>query len=215
MSTLYHAIAVDRAKRVFKVLDHSCIYLFIAGSATPFCLISLAGFKRRVAVRLRYGWLRWRALPPGRSGCFVALGVGRAVSSHGLVRHLVPPCAHRVIPGPGLGCSWAAASLLLHRVHLLRVEEGAVHTFPVPSLGTRRKRSAVSGRLLVRYVSPVACTKARRHDNHTGATEGRSAKAPSPQPKLRGRPLVRLSEGVAEVPWIFGLASSSRSCWCW
>ncbi len=42
MSTLYHAIAVDRAKRVFKVLDHSCIYLFIAGSYTPFCLISLA-----------------------------------------------------------------------------------------------------------------------------------------------------------------------------
>ena len=32
MSTLYHAIAVDKAKRVFKVLDHSCIYLFIAGS---------------------------------------------------------------------------------------------------------------------------------------------------------------------------------------
>lgn len=42
MSTLYHAIAIDRAKRVFKVLDHSCIYLFIAGSYTPFCLISLA-----------------------------------------------------------------------------------------------------------------------------------------------------------------------------
>jgi hemolysin III len=38
MSTLYHAIAVDRAKRVFKILDHSCIYLFIAGSYTPFCL---------------------------------------------------------------------------------------------------------------------------------------------------------------------------------
>ena len=42
MSTLYHAIAVDKAKKVFKVLDHSCIYLFIAGSYTPFCLISLA-----------------------------------------------------------------------------------------------------------------------------------------------------------------------------
>ena len=41
MSTLYHAIAVDRAKKVFKILDHSCIYLFIAGSYTPFCLISL------------------------------------------------------------------------------------------------------------------------------------------------------------------------------
>ncbi len=41
MSTLYHAIAADRAKRVFKVLDHSCIYLFIAGTYTPFCLITL------------------------------------------------------------------------------------------------------------------------------------------------------------------------------
>lgn len=44
MSTLYHAIAVDGAKRVFKVLDHSCIYLFIAGTYTPFCLITLAPF---------------------------------------------------------------------------------------------------------------------------------------------------------------------------
>ncbi len=42
MSTLYHAITSEKAKRVFKVLDHSCIYLFIAGSYTPFCLITLA-----------------------------------------------------------------------------------------------------------------------------------------------------------------------------
>lgn len=42
MSTLYHAIASEKAKRVFKILDHSCIYLFIAGSYTPFCLITLA-----------------------------------------------------------------------------------------------------------------------------------------------------------------------------
>lgn len=44
MSTLYHAISADAAKRVFKVLDHSCIYLFIAGTYTPFCLITLAPF---------------------------------------------------------------------------------------------------------------------------------------------------------------------------
>ena len=41
MSTLYHALAAEKAKRVFKVLDHSCIYLFIAGTYTPFCLITL------------------------------------------------------------------------------------------------------------------------------------------------------------------------------
>ena len=31
-----------RAKRVFRVIDHSSIYLLIAGSYTPFCLITLA-----------------------------------------------------------------------------------------------------------------------------------------------------------------------------
>lgn len=41
MSTLYHAIAHDGAKRVFKVLDHSCIYLLIAGTYTPYCLVTL------------------------------------------------------------------------------------------------------------------------------------------------------------------------------
>ena len=42
MSTLYHAISAEKAKKIFKILDHSCIYLFIAGSYTPFCLITLA-----------------------------------------------------------------------------------------------------------------------------------------------------------------------------
>ena len=44
MSTLYHAIAVEGAKRVFKVLDHSGIYLLIAGTYTPYCLITLEPF---------------------------------------------------------------------------------------------------------------------------------------------------------------------------
>lgn len=42
MSTLYHALAPEKAKRVFKVLDHSGIYLLIAGTYTPYCLIPLA-----------------------------------------------------------------------------------------------------------------------------------------------------------------------------
>lgn len=38
MSTLYHALSNPRAKRVFRIFDHSCIYLLIAGSYTPFTL---------------------------------------------------------------------------------------------------------------------------------------------------------------------------------
>ncbi len=40
-STLYHAIQPAPAKRVFRIIDHSCIYLLIAGSYTPFCLVTL------------------------------------------------------------------------------------------------------------------------------------------------------------------------------
>ncbi|GAB1409488.1 hemolysin III family protein [Desulfovibrionales bacterium] len=42
-STLYHAIPLPRAKRVLKTLDHSAIFLLIAGTYTPFTLISLRG----------------------------------------------------------------------------------------------------------------------------------------------------------------------------
>jgi hemolysin III len=40
-STLYHALTAERAKQVFKVLDHASIYLLIAGTYTPLCLVSL------------------------------------------------------------------------------------------------------------------------------------------------------------------------------
>jgi hemolysin III len=42
-STLYHSIPVARAKAVLRVLDHSAIYLLIAGTYTPFTLVSLHG----------------------------------------------------------------------------------------------------------------------------------------------------------------------------
>ena len=43
VSTLYHAIQHRGAKRILRVLDHSAIYIFIAGTYTPFCLIALKG----------------------------------------------------------------------------------------------------------------------------------------------------------------------------
>lgn len=41
-STLYHSLR-GRAKRVWSKLDHCAIYLLIAGSYTPFALVSLRG----------------------------------------------------------------------------------------------------------------------------------------------------------------------------
>ncbi len=42
-STLYHAFPYSRVKSVFRVVDHGSIYLLIAGTYTPFTLVSLRG----------------------------------------------------------------------------------------------------------------------------------------------------------------------------
>ena len=46
-STLYHSFRSPRVKHVFRIIDHSSIYLLIAGTYTPFLLVSLRG---------RWGW---------------------------------------------------------------------------------------------------------------------------------------------------------------
>lgn len=50
MSCLYHALKVNMAKRVFRVFDHCTIFLLIAGTYTPFTLVSLRSVKP---------WLGW------------------------------------------------------------------------------------------------------------------------------------------------------------
>jgi len=42
-STIYHAITHPRSKKILKVIDHSAIYLLIAGTYTPYLMISLEG----------------------------------------------------------------------------------------------------------------------------------------------------------------------------
>lgn len=41
MSTLYHAVTNERAKRVLRILDHTTIFLLIAGTYTPYSLVTL------------------------------------------------------------------------------------------------------------------------------------------------------------------------------
>ncbi|MFC1521351.1 hemolysin III family protein [Elusimicrobiota bacterium] len=42
-STLYHSITNKRAKRVFRILDHSSVFLLIAGTYTPVTLVCMRG----------------------------------------------------------------------------------------------------------------------------------------------------------------------------
>ncbi len=49
-STLYHSITHLKTKNLFRKFDHMAIFLLIAGTYTPFCLIALDG------------WLKWTLL---------------------------------------------------------------------------------------------------------------------------------------------------------
>lgn len=48
VSTLYHALGINRAKKVFQILDHCAIFLLIAGTYTPITLVCLGGVQGTV-----------------------------------------------------------------------------------------------------------------------------------------------------------------------
>ena len=73
-STLYHALPNPRAKRVFRVLDHSAIFLLIAGTYTPLALVALGGGG---------GWARF-----GCGGFLAVVGVLLSTLAHGRWRWL-------------------------------------------------------------------------------------------------------------------------------
>ena len=73
-STLYHWLTHERAKHVFRLFDHSSIFLLIAGTYTPFALgvlrgpwgwtlltivwvLAVFGVATKVAFGVRYPWI--------------------------------------------------------------------------------------------------------------------------------------------------------------
>ena len=42
-STLYHSVQAERIKHLLRTLDHTAIFLLIAGTYTPFLLVNLRG----------------------------------------------------------------------------------------------------------------------------------------------------------------------------
>jgi hemolysin III len=78
-STLYHSLVRTGARHVFHILDHASIYLLIAGTYTPFCLVTLHGRP--------LGWtilaIEWSLAVAGV--IFKSFAVGRFEVASGLV----------------------------------------------------------------------------------------------------------------------------------
>lgn len=53
MSSIYHGLSPKlKAKKVFQVLDHCTIFLLIAGSYTPFCLVTFMNYNQELGFGL-------------------------------------------------------------------------------------------------------------------------------------------------------------------
>jgi hemolysin III len=123
-STLYHAVEQPRAKGVLRALDHSAIFILIAGTYTPFTLVSLrgpwgwslfavvwglavAGIALRLALRRR------------PTGLFVALYLGMGwcvvVAAKPLVA-AVPPGGIALLAAGGLAYSGGVVFYLWRRL---------------------------------------------------------------------------------------------------
>ncbi len=83
MSTIYHALRVNKAKRVFRVIDHCSIFLLIAGTYTPFTLITLrgavgwwlfAGVWTAAAIGIALNAIDLKKFSPISTVCYVAMG---------------------------------------------------------------------------------------------------------------------------------------------
>lgn len=112
MSTLYHAFRGPRVKLVFKVFDHSAIFLLIAGTYTPFCLSALG--------RISPGWgwtvfgLVWGLAVLGITFKGVFYGrIAKAALSPAPLDHLHTPPVQPVDPGFVRRMGWISTGIYL------------------------------------------------------------------------------------------------------
>jgi hemolysin III len=84
MSTLYHSLQPPSLKRLFKLLDHICIYLLIAGTYTPFLLVTLGEGNGWLMAKIIWGiaalgiaseiFLSGRVVKIGQILCYLGMG---------------------------------------------------------------------------------------------------------------------------------------------
>ncbi len=136
-STLYHALPAGRGKRVFLKLDHGAIFVFIAGSYTPFALGALSGpwgwtlfglvwslaalgVTLKARDSLRHPWLS--------TGLYLLMGWLVVIAAVPLLEHVPRPGIQWLVAG-GLAYTAGVAFFLLDS--RLRFAHCAWHAFVV------------------------------------------------------------------------------------
>jgi len=126
-STLYHSVMAPRAKHRLKILDHASIYLLIAGTYTPFTLVTLReaggwwlfalawGFAV-VGISLEAFWVyrpKWLS-----ASVYIAMG-WLIVLKFGPLAARLPPAGLGLLIGGGLAYTLGTVFYVLKRVRYM------------------------------------------------------------------------------------------------
>ena len=145
-STLYHAFPWPRVKHIFKLLDHAGIYLLIAGTYTPFTLVTLrdqGGWKLFALVWvlavLGIAFEAFWAYRPGWLSALIYLGMGwLALLMMGPLRESLAPVGLYLLVAGGLAYTLGTIFYVLKRVpymhavwHLFVLAGSACHVLAV------------------------------------------------------------------------------------
>ncbi len=137
VSALYHALPAGTAKRWFQRLDHAAIYVFIAGSYTPFTLGVLGGpwgwslfgvvwaaaafgVAVKLLNRLRHPWVS--------TGLYVAMGWVAVVAVGPLVERMPPAGLAWLVAG---GLSYTLGAIVFLLDNRVRYAHAVWHLFVV------------------------------------------------------------------------------------
>ncbi len=138
MSTLYHSFKAPRLKKVFKLLDHISIYLLIAGTYTPFMLVSMRNGTGHMILALVWTLAiigiiselflsgRWVKT----SQLIIYLGMGWACSLDlESLKAILPPQGFWWVAAGGIAYTTGIVFYLLDKADLLDHAHGIWHLF--------------------------------------------------------------------------------------
>ena len=127
MSCIYHALSPKlKAKKVFRVIDHCDIYLFIAGCYTPYCLSLIGG---------RTGWIIFAII-------WISAIVGVLLNAINLEKFQVPSMIMYLVMGWMIIFSYNSISAVLPKAGLvLLITGGVAYTIGAIfcGIGTKKK----------------------------------------------------------------------------
>lgn len=138
MSTLYHSFHPPQLKKIFKIFDHVSIYLLIAGTYTPYTLVSLRDgngwliltivWALALAGILSEVLLRGRAVKFGQM--LIYLGMGWACSFDlDSLRTALPETGFRWLAAGGIAYTLGVVFYILDKLKRLRHAHGVWHFF--------------------------------------------------------------------------------------